>query len=607
MESFQPVVAETSASASNSHLIGRRGSSRSSTGKARRLNTMARYSLTLALLLPNAEGRGDGERFHRRPPGKHYGRPRRDLQRMRRVPSFAAGGGGVEERTDAGASGSRIEGERDSLRRRLDEEYDDFEGEKGEGSMSMNSIMWEIDTHSIMWKIDTQSETTTQAPPAEEKDVVTMPTAPTTTTPSEEDETGDFTWLGPMSMTNWANTPLEQPTEEIESDVEIPPVVSTDMSYVSDLESEYDFSDYDASTIVLDTVVPTDDPTSSPSYEPTVPWPTYHPTPVTEKPSDEPSKSPVTAKPSNEPSKSPVTDKPSDEPSKSPVTIKPSDEPSKSPVTAKPSDEPSKSPVTAKPSDEPSNEPTISEITSPTRKPSANASLILDIPTTPAPTPKPTTPAPTPEPTTPAPTLPPTPPPTLPPTPPPTPAPTMHPFTDSDFRTAFQQCVDPNGSCQYRDTAIGDWDVSRVTDFSDLFIDTSSCSIIAGAESFNEPINWDTGSATTMTRMFWGASAFNQQLPETFDTSAVTDVSTYLCCVRLDGNQILISCSNQTCYQMQDMFYNAAAFNQDLCHFGDNFDQNWLLLSMFSNSGCDSTITPSGAAGPWCAETCPQS
>ena len=40
---------------------------------------------------------------------------------------------------------------------------------------------------------------------------------------------------------------------------------------------------------------------------------------------------------------------------------------------------------------------------------------------------------------------------------------------------------------------IGDWDVSSLADFSRLFID-DSWKRIDGADSFNEPLNWDTGT-----------------------------------------------------------------------------------------------------------------
>ena len=39
---------------------------------------------------------------------------------------------------------------------------------------------------------------------------------------------------------------------------------------------------------------------------------------------------------------------------------------------------------------------------------------------------------------------------------------------------------------------IGDWDVSRVPDFSYLFLDEYG-EAISGYETFNEPINWNTG------------------------------------------------------------------------------------------------------------------
>ena len=40
---------------------------------------------------------------------------------------------------------------------------------------------------------------------------------------------------------------------------------------------------------------------------------------------------------------------------------------------------------------------------------------------------------------------------------------------------------------------IGDWDVSRVTNFFGLFVDYTGGNPTPGAETFNEPLNWDTG------------------------------------------------------------------------------------------------------------------
>ena len=57
-----------------------------------------------------------------------------------------------------------------------------------------------------------------------------------------------------------------------------------------------------------------------------------------------------------------------------------------------------------------------------------------------------------------------------------------------------------------------------------------------------------------------------------------------------------------TYYQMNAMFYGATAFNQDLCHFGDNWPYGDVKY-MFLNSGCANTNDPTGETGPWCAVT----
>ena len=54
---------------------------------------------------------------------------------------------------------------------------------------------------------------------------------------------------------------------------------------------------------------------------------------------------------------------------------------------------------------------------------------------------------------------------------------------------------------------------------------------------------------------------------------------------------------------MDNMFHNAAAFNQNLCHFGDNFDQYSDVSDMFAGSGCANTNDPASPTGPWCAVT----
>ena len=159
-----------------------------------------------------------------------------------------------------------------------------------------------------------------------------------------------------------------------------------------------------------------------------------------------------------------------------------------------------------------------------------------------------------------------------------------------------------------------------------------------------------------MDKMFWDATAFNQPL-SSFDTAKVTRVSAYLCRVRLDekpdsdflflpallsdesnvrrchglqSGPIIIRyffgyiCESYlcrvrpdekpdsdflfypSCLQMSYMFWGATAFNQDLCHFGDNWPHS-SVFNMFADSGCASTSKPEGVNGPWCASTCPSS
>ena len=52
---------------------------------------------------------------------------------------------------------------------------------------------------------------------------------------------------------------------------------------------------------------------------------------------------------------------------------------------------------------------------------------------------------------------------------------------------------------------------------------------------------------------------------------------------------------------MAYMFFDATAFNQDLCDFGDNFSQiSNNAVNIFMDSGCSNENTPTSATGPWC-------
>ena len=94
----------------------------------------------------------------------------------------------------------------------------------------------------------------------------------------------------------------------------------------------------------------------------------------------------------------------------------------------------------------------------------------------------------------------------------------------------------PDGHCsECPQGPIGDWDVSRVTDMSELF---------SGAHLFNGDISkWDVSKVTNMKRMFMGAKSFECDLSN-WDVSSVTDMS--------------------------DMFYEAKAFKGDIAKWDAN-------------------------------------
>ena len=98
--------------------------------------------------------------------------------------------------------------------------------------------------------------------------------------------------------------------------------------------------------------------------------------------------------------------------------------------------------------------------------------------------------------------------------------------------------------------------------------------------------------------MFRGAEAFNQ--PLSFDTAVVTYVSAYACFESDDSNEKPDSDFLFPTLQMGSMFYGAAAFDQDLRHFGDYFSQI-SLAKIFVMSGCSIKKAPTSATGPWCA------
>ena len=103
------------------------------------------------------------------------------------------------------------------------------------------------------------------------------------------------------------------------------------------------------------------------------------------------------------------------------------------------------------------------------------------------------------------------------------------------------------------DIPIGDWDVSRVTNMSELFV----------ASPFNEPINnWNVSNVTNMIDMFNDCHQFNQPL-NSWNVSNVTDMGgMFISCNKF--NQPLNNWNVSNVTNMWGIFSGCDDFNQPL-------------------------------------------
>ncbi len=88
-------------------------------------------------------------------------------------------------------------------------------------------------------------------------------------------------------------------------------------------------------------------------------------------------------------------------------------------------------------------------------------------------------------------------------------------ITDANIQTAVDLWVSDPSAATTTYGAISDWDVSQVTDMSELFIDKTT---------FNDDIsNWDVSNVTNMYAMLCNATSFNQDIGA-WDVSSVTNM-----------------------------------------------------------------------------------
>ena len=130
-----------------------------------------------------------------------------------------------------------------------------------------------------------------------------------------------------------------------------------------------------------------------------------------------------------------------------------------------------------------------------------------------------------------------------------------HALTDANFHAAIDLCLTFNNGKYRKDGAceslhyggrIGDWDVSRVTNFTQAFMNRAE---------FNADLSrWNTSSAKSFDSMFKNATAFNGDVSKWKTESeatkdemfhgAVAFKSKYMCAKYTDAPEDLSSCAD---------------------------------------------------------------
>ena len=127
-----------------------------------------------------------------------------------------------------------------------------------------------------------------------------------------------------------------------------------------------------------------------------------------------------------------------------------------------------------------------------------------------------------------------------------------------ELKSAVDRCLRllHNGHCSIDPHGpIGEWDVARVTDMSNLF---------SGARSFNGDISkWDVSKVKTMSNMFCGAKAFNGDVSK-WDVSKVADMN-FMFSQAESFSDDISQWDVSKVKHMAGMFMGAMLFNMRLC------------------------------------------
>ena len=150
--------------------------------------------------------------------------------------------------------------------------------------------------------------------------------------------------------------------------------------------------------------------------------------------------------------------------------------------------------------------------------------------------------------------------------------------TTKVLRTAVSLWISDNGSALAKYGNISDWNTENVTDMSKLFW---------GASNFNEDISrWNTGNVTYMNKLFWGASNFNEDISR-WNTGNVTDMrSMFNNATKFNKN--IGQWNTEKVTTMLGMFNEASNFNQDIGQWNtENVTSMGTMLEGASNFNQD--------------------
>ena len=115
----------------------------------------------------------------------------------------------------------------------------------------------------------------------------------------------------------------------------------------------------------------------------------------------------------------------------------------------------------------------------------------------------------------------------------------FQPQTKEELQTAVDLWVDDNAAALSTYGEINSWDVSLITDMSNLFIDDTWSGFY---DDFNDDIgNWDVSNVTNMAYMFASASDFNQDISSWDVSNVITMQSIDRKSTRLNSSHALIS------------------------------------------------------------------